>query len=89
MRGRTERDGAKQAAGAAAPYQEGGPAMTRQTKWQLRHLATLSTHVTKDQAAAFRAACHAQASRPYVELRKFVLHYTEQNCPKNGTMKEE
>jgi hypothetical protein len=63
--------------------------MRRQSRWDRRHLATLSTHVKISQAEAFREACRAQASRPYVEIRKFVLQYTEENRPKKRTVEEE
>ena len=63
--------------------------MRRQSNWDRRHLATLSTHVTKSQAENFRAACRANAVRPYVAIRDFVLQYTREKCPKNGTMTDE
>jgi hypothetical protein len=63
--------------------------MRRQSSWDRRHLATLSTHVTSSQAEAFRAACRANAVRPYVALRDFVLQYTREMCPKNGTLTSE
>jgi hypothetical protein len=56
--------------------------MTRQTRWQQRHLATLSTHVTLAQAARFRAACHAQGCRPYAAIKNFVLHYGREQTEK-------
>lgn len=62
--------------------------MQRQSAWQKRHLATLSTHVKISQAAEFKAACRATGSRPYRVLRRFVLHYIKEHCPKNGTEEE-
>ena len=60
--------------------------MRRQSRWDRRHLATLSTHVTLSEAEAFRAACRANAVRPYVAIKEFVRQYTRENWRKNGTM---
>lgn len=67
----------------------------RQSEWDRRHLATISTHVKISQAEAFKEACRARHTKPYRALRKFVLQYTREalggsvtkHCPKNGTPK--
>jgi hypothetical protein len=51
-------------------------------------MATLSTHVKISQAEKFREACRANGTKPYRAIRKFVLQYTREMCPKNGTVKE-
>lgn len=46
---------------------------TRQAKWDKRNLRTVSTHVSREEAARFRRACRRTGTTAYAELRAFVL----------------
>ena len=51
-------------------YQRG-----RQERWDRRNLMTVSTHVSREQAAKFRKACETAGATPYHVLREFVMSY--------------
>ncbi len=53
----------------------------RQEKWDRRNLRTLSTHVSKQEADRFKAACKRQKNSPYYVLKNYVLQYTKDNTP--------
>lgn len=47
----------------------------RQARWDARNLVTVSTHVDREAAQAFRKACSAAGATPYSTLRKYVLSF--------------
>lgn len=44
-----------------------------QARWDARNLQTVSTHVTREEAAQFRRACSMVGASPYSVLRRFIL----------------
>ena len=44
-----------------------------QARWDARNLQTVSTHVTREEAAQFRKACSMVGATPYSVLRRFIL----------------
>ena len=53
----------------------------RQARWDARNLITVSTHVTREQAAQFRRACSSIGASPYSVLQKFVLSCHDATAP--------
>ena len=53
----------------------------RQARWDARNLQTVSTHVTREQAAQFRRACSMVGASPYSVLQKFVLSFHDATAP--------
>ena len=53
----------------------------RQARWDARNLQTVSTHVTREQAAQFRRACSTLGASPYSVLQKFVLSFHDATAP--------
>lgn len=53
----------------------------RQARWDARNLVTVSTHVTREQAAQFRRACSGLGACPYSVLQKFVLSFHDATAP--------
>ena len=53
----------------------------RQARWDARNLQTVSTHVTREQAAQFRRACSSLGASPYSVLQKFVLSFHDATAP--------
>ena len=47
----------------------------KQARWDARNLVTVSTHVTREQAAQFRRACSKLGASPYSVLQKYVLSF--------------
>ena len=47
----------------------------RQARWDRRNLVTVSTHVSREQAARFRKACAIAGATPYHVLREFIMSY--------------
>ncbi len=48
---------------------------TRQTRWDKRNLRTVSTHLTKKQAALLKMICYTNHTTPYHLLRTASLDY--------------
>ena len=53
----------------------------KQARWDARNLVTVSTHVTREEAAQFRRACSKLGATPYSTLRKFVLSFHDPAAP--------
>ena len=53
----------------------------RQARWDARNLVTVSTHVTREQAAQFRRACSKLGACPYSVLREYVLSFHDATAP--------
>lgn len=53
----------------------------KQSRWDARNLVTVSTHVTREQAAQFRRACSKLGASPYSILRKYVLSFHDATAP--------
>ena len=49
----------------------------RQSKWDRRHLVTVSTHLNDRDYDLLRAACRADYTTPYKLVRDFLQGYIE------------
>ena len=49
----------------------------RQSKWDRRHLVTVSTHLNDRDYDLLRAACRADCTTPYKLVRDFLQDYIE------------
>lgn len=49
----------------------------RQSKWDRRHLVTVSTHLNDREYDLLRAACRADCTTPYKLVRDFLQGYIE------------
>lgn len=50
---------------------------TRQTKWDKRHLKTVSCHLTYREYARLQAICYAEGTKPYRLIRDYLRYYTD------------
>lgn len=49
----------------------------RQSRWDRRHLVTVSTHLTARQHEILTAACRAEGTTPYRIVRDFLQEYVD------------
>ena len=49
----------------------------RQSRWDRRHLVTVSTHLTDREHDLLRAACRADNTTPYAIVRDFLYAYID------------
>ena len=60
----------------------------RQAAWDARNLRTVSTHLTREQAAALRRTCRRRGTTQYRLLQEMLLAYIERERCRDAAVHE-